>query len=188
MEGTFSLPYSEYDTIRQLLDYFPKRSGYGIYIPVSRQQQGVDFLISRSDTSRVLKCQVKSSRSYHWEGTDYPYRFWYNNFIKTYRRGVADVYFFFGLYPVHISGRKVTESSRHWRSIILAVPDRRIRFILSKARTNKGKYDRFWSFGIGISKSGYANRVVGTRSGLTGYDLTRYLLEHQSDALQRMLK
>ncbi|MBL7135865.1 MAG: hypothetical protein ISS81_04625 [Candidatus Marinimicrobia bacterium] len=45
MEGVFSLPYSEYEVINQLQKKLKKSEGYSFYIPTSRQQKGIDFII-----------------------------------------------------------------------------------------------------------------------------------------------
>ena len=42
MEAIFSLPYSEHQTIASLSRVLPKSQGYGVFVPVSRQQAGVE--------------------------------------------------------------------------------------------------------------------------------------------------
>ena len=41
-----------------------KSDGFSFYIPTSRQQKGIDLLIHNSKNNKLLKAQVKSSRSY----------------------------------------------------------------------------------------------------------------------------
>ena len=45
MEAIFSLPYSEYRAIERLVEFLPKSEGYGVYVPVSRQQARCDFVV-----------------------------------------------------------------------------------------------------------------------------------------------
>src|SRR5271157_2142714 len=66
MEPTFTLPYSEFCVAQQLARLLPAAKGYSLYVPVSRQQPGVDLLIARrrNQKVRVASIQVKSSRTY----------------------------------------------------------------------------------------------------------------------------
>src|SRR6266542_1844682 len=114
MEAIFSLPYSEHQAIARLLEFLPKAEGYGVYVPVSRQQARCDFIIVHG--SRMLRAQVKSSRHFEWSQSP-TLRFWYRNFIGSYRPGCADVFFLFGLYPVFAQGRKVSDRQAHWRNL-----------------------------------------------------------------------
>ena len=88
MDGIFSLPYSEYETILQVQKYFKKSGGLSVFIPVSRQQKGIDFVIVNTKNRKTLTVQVKGSRSY--TKTEIPkrskkelfkYNFWFNNFL-----------------------------------------------------------------------------------------------------------
>ena len=53
-----------YSAILQVQKMFKKKKGYSVFIPASRQQKGVDFLILNSESNAVLKIQVKGSRAY----------------------------------------------------------------------------------------------------------------------------
>ena len=112
--------YSEYETILQVQKYFKKSGGLSVFIPVSRQQKGIDFVIVNTKNRKTLTVQVKGSRSY--TRTEIPkrskkelfkYNFWFNNFLHRYFKGQADVYILFGLYAVYDASRGV--SRRPWR-------------------------------------------------------------------------
>ena len=94
MEGIFTLPYSEYEVIVQLQKKFSKKEGFAFYIPTSRQQKGIDFIIHNDKKNIMKRIQVKSSRSYvdtpktlksgKIKSVKYKYNLWFNNFIDKY--------------------------------------------------------------------------------------------------------
>ena len=175
MEAIFSLPYSEYQTIERLRSILPKARGFGVFVPVSRQQAGIDFTIVRRD--RFLRAQVKSSR--HFEHSDPPaFEFWYRNFRSSYRRGRADLYFPFGLYPEFRKGVKVSDRYAHWRNLILVFSDEEMGKIL------RGTRESFIYFRMNPVTFSRSQAVVGTR-GWQGRDLTPYLLENRARWLRR---
>jgi hypothetical protein len=180
MEAIFSLPYSEHQTIASLSRVLPKSQGYGVFVPVSRQQAGVDLVITHSSREH-LRAQVKSSRHFDWARSP-TLRFWYRNFLPAYRPGVADIFLLFGLYPVFAEGKKVTDRNVHWRHLVLALSDGDMGEVLH----NTGK-DRFFQFGIDPSPLKRINRVVGTRGGVAGRDLTPFLLENRAEWLRDQL-
>ena len=68
MEPVFTLPYPEFCVAQQLTKHFPRRRGYSLYVPASRQEPGVDLLLARRRAGRakVACIQVK--------GTGYRFR------------------------------------------------------------------------------------------------------------------
>jgi hypothetical protein len=176
MDAIFSLEYSEYQTIENLVDFLPKSKGYSFYVPVSRQQAGVDFVILHG--IRMLRAQVKSSRQFEWPHSP-TFRFWYHKFA--YRPGIADVFFFFGLYPVFSPGKKVSDRLAHWQNLILVFSDVQMRNILNRSN------DRFFQFGIDPITFRNLPKVTGTRGGLKGRDLTPYLLVNRAAWLRGRL-
>ena len=47
MEPIITLPYSEWLVAEHLMKTFPIREGYSLYAPLSRQEKGVDLILSR---------------------------------------------------------------------------------------------------------------------------------------------
>ena len=68
MDPVFTLPFSEYAVLDKITRHLDKKDGFSIYVPVSRQEKGVDFLVHNSNNNRSLRFQVKSSRSYVDDG------------------------------------------------------------------------------------------------------------------------
>ena len=180
MEAIFSLPYSEYQTIENVSWCLPKSEGYGIFIPTSRQQVGVDFVILRG--SRTLRAQVKSSRHFEWASSP-TLRFWYKNFLDSYRPGRTDVFFLFGLYPIFAQGQKVSDRQAHWRDLILVFSDAEMGRILRRTAD-----DRFFQFGLDPVGPRRVPKVVGTRGGVRDRDLTPHLLDKRVTWLRRQFR
>jgi hypothetical protein len=182
MEGIFSLPYSEYETILQIQRYFRKTDGFAVLVPVSRQQKGIDFLVLNTKNRKSLRVQVKGSRSYSsTENTKrskrelFKFNLWFNNFVGRYEEGEVDVYILFGLYPVYTTSKTIKSRTEVWRSVLLAFGDKEMKELLSQVKTKKEhKTDRF--FGISGNDS---HSVFGVRGFGTKVDLSHHLLENK---------
>ncbi len=182
MEAVFHLPFAEFEAISQFGRALRKNHGFGIFVPVSRQQQGIDFLVLNNHSRRTLRVQVKSSRVYMWDTPLYN-RFWYNNFASRYKRGVADLYAFTALYPVYEMGHHVREKRRFWRTSVLVFTDSEMGRLLPKILSKSGRMDRFFQFGFDVETD-----IKITRGKLAGRDLTEHLLENRVEMLKKMLK
>jgi hypothetical protein len=180
MDSFFSVPYSEHQTIESVLQILPKSEGFGVFIPVSRQQAGVDFIIMRG--KKIRRAQVKSSRHYEWD-TSPTLRFWYQNFKKAYSPGHADLFFLFAVYPAFEVGKKVSDPKAHWRNLILVFTDKEMRRVLESPDG-----DSFFQFGIDPSTSGDIPSVKGTRGGLKGRSLKSHVIEFRSSWLKRQFR
>jgi hypothetical protein len=166
--------------IERLSKFLPKSEGYGVYVPVSRQQVGCDFIIVQRH--RMLRVQVKSSRHFEWSRSP-TLRFWYRNFLGSYRPGATDVFILFGLYPVFEQGHTVSDRRAHWRNLVLIFEDGEMNRILKRTGD-----DRFFQFGIDPTIARKVSKVSGTRGGVKGRNLTSYLLEKRVGWLRRQLK
>jgi hypothetical protein len=191
MEGIFSLPYSEYEAINQIQKLFKKQDGYSILIPTSRQQKGIDFAILNLKNKKILKVQVKSSRSYlsdnknsdqKSETAKYRYNFWFNNFIDKYEEGMADLYILFGLYPVYSNKENI--KSNFWKNILLALTDKEMHKLLKNVKTKKEKKpDKFFGFSFDNEK-----HVYGTRGFSEKIDMSEFILKNKEKELKNLLK
>lgn len=191
MEGIFSLPYSEYEVINQIQKIFKKQDGYTVLIPTSRQQKGIDFAILNLKNKKVLKGQVKSSRSYLDDNrknnrknkrSKYSYSFWYNNFIEKYKEGTADLYFLLGLYPVYSNKKNI--KSDFWKNIVLVLTDKEMGSFLNNVKTKKEqKTDKHFAIGFNDEK-----KVFCTRGFADDVDLTKYILGNRTKELIGLLR
>jgi len=189
MEPVFTLPYSEYAVVNEFNRHFGKRDGFSIYVPASRQEKGVDFLLHYSIGNRCLRFQVKSYRCYINENQrslakgNVKYNLWFNNFINRYTRDQADFYVLFGLYPAYGIDKSIHSKKSLWRSLILCLRDEEMGELLEQVKTKKKeKQDRFFGIGFDSPKA-----IYGTRGFATRRDMTPRLLDRQVKAINEVL-
>ena len=189
MNPIFSLPYSEYEAIIQMQHHFKKKDGFSIFIPTSRQQKGIDFIILNTTNSKVLRFQVKGSRPYDGENERFKHTFWFNNFSfpDRYKLGAADVYILFGLYPAYNVDKNIKSRSQFWKSLVLAFRDSEMRKFLDGIRTKKGEKDRFFY----ISFNDPSAEIVVTRGNPNRQkkieDIKDHLLANKVPELKKKL-
>jgi len=189
MEPVFTLPYSEYAVVNEFSQHFGKRDGFSIYVPASRQEKGVDFLLHYSNDNTCLRFQVKSSRSYINDNQRslakgaLKYHLWFNNFINRYRPNQADFYVLFGLYPAYAIDKSIDSKKSFWRSLILCLADKEMKELLEQIKTKKEKkQDRF--FGIGFDSP---KEIYGTRGFPSPKNMTHHLLDQQVQSIKNSL-
>lgn len=190
MEGIFTLPYSEYEVVNQFVKKLAKAEGYSVYIPTSRQQKGIDFIVHNYKTNKILRVQVKSSRSYvhetpKREGTKRrKFGLWFNNFITRYDKGNSDYYALFGMYPVFDEGKSVKQKSKFWKPIILCFNEKEMFALLNKARTKREKkIDKFFGFEFDKGSQIFTGRGFAEET-----DLSNYLLDKQISNMKKLLR
>jgi hypothetical protein len=181
MEGIFTLPYSEYDVINIMSKLLGKSEGYFAYIPVSRQQKGVDFIIHSEKSNKYLKVQVKSSRSYIKNNIFF---FWFNNFVDKYKDGNADLYILYGLYPSLNNQDKVNSKQKAWSSFILCFSEKEMNDFLNKVKNKKTDTPNKF-FGIQFEDQ---NRITTERGFNIEQDLSKHLLSNYIKNIKEMLK
>jgi hypothetical protein len=189
MDAHFSLPYSEFAVIdavqKELQKNVTNNMDFSFYIPVSRQEKGIDFILLNKKTNRVAKFQVKSSRFYPKKPkreNDLIYHFWFNNFINKYTPGVADYYILFGLYPDYDLEKKI--NSEYWNQMILCVPDNEMAQILKKVLTKKEqKQDRFFALSFNSPKE-----IHGSRGFVNQMRFEQFLLSKQILCIKDFLR
>lgn len=178
MEPIFTLPYSEHQVIEQVTKHLKKIVGYAVYVPTSRQQKGVDFVIHNTKTNKFARIQVKGSRSYTEDGKHY---LWYNNFVEKYEPGNADFYMLFGLYAAYENKQKI-KGGRFWKPITLCFSETDMFEFLKQVKTKREqKPDRFFAFGFTSPKD-----VVCAR-GPSDFDVQSKLISNMIGDLKLFL-
>jgi hypothetical protein len=183
MDGIFNLPYSEFEVINAMQRLLKKSDGYSVYIPVSRQQKGIDFIVHNFLKNKLLRFQVKSSRTYIHEAKElkkgkiklpkYKYNLWLNNFIDKYEKGRCDYYILFGLYPVYSTEKNIKDE--FWKNILLCYNENEMFAILEKIKTKKEeKTDRFFSYGFNTG-----NEIFNERGLKEDINATEHLLKNK---------
>ncbi len=178
MDAIFTLPYSEYEVINELRKKL--KNGASFYIPTSRQQKGIDFIIHSSKNNKHLRVQVKSSRAYVDEPREkkgnkrfYKYHLWFNNFGERYQIGNADYYLLFGLYPEYSNAKNIRSKKVFWKSMILCFSEDEIFDLLkSIKKTKNNKVDKFFDICFDDPRE-----VFGSRGFNNDIDLSQFLLD-----------
>ncbi|MES2500392.1 MAG: hypothetical protein V4570_07645 [Pseudomonadota bacterium] len=192
MDGFFNLPYSEFEVISSLQKEFKKSDGYSVYIPVSRQQKGIDFIVHNCKTNKILRFQVKSSRAHIHETRElkdgsikkpeFRYNFWFNNFIDKHEKGFCDYYILFGLYPIYTSENNIKEN--FWNKIVLCYSDDEMFDLLTKIKTKREKKaDKFFSYGFNFGNSIFNKRGI---SEVT--DASEHLLKNKISKIKKTIE
>ena len=187
MDGIFTLPYSEFEIVNKFQGIFKKKDGYSVYIPVSRQEKDVDFILTKSGSEKIARFQVKSSRTYIHEIKilksgkekipEFKYNLWFNNFRAKYQMKSADFYILFGLYPIYSTQKGI--NSDFWKSIIVCLPDRVMNDTLQDVLTKRErKPDRF----LGLSFNN-PHEIIGTRGFIENKSFSQYLIDNQIDRI-----
>ncbi len=182
MENIFSLNYPEYATINRISKIL-KGTGYSAFIPVSRQQKGVDFILQNNKKpNHTVRFQVKSSKVYPENKLktfnnkkEYGLTLWFNNFINSgqYEKGNSDYYLFFGVYPIFT--KYTTKKSRKlndWKEILLCFKEE---YLFSHIKEN----ERFLYIHFSLNENGNVSDVLATRGFKEHTDVTDYLIENQ---------
>ncbi|MEK6873048.1 MAG: hypothetical protein AABW90_03480 [Nanoarchaeota archaeon] len=178
MEPIFTLPYPEHVIAEELNKYFPKKEGYSILIPLSRQQKGFDIILYNIKTKKVITIQVKSSRTYEGnpnkKRSKYPERkfyTWFNTFKI--EKGSADCYILFGVYKKYPYMKKLDKSrkiSKWYSHIFLIFNEEEMSKFLSEIKTKKGnKQDSKFSFGFDNEKEVFLTRGASNQPNISQF-------------------
>lgn len=187
MEPVFTLPYSEYAVANRLNDLFKTKEGYSLYVPVSRQEEGVDLLLTcRNEGTTTAAIQVKASRTYtpkppKRESTErFLYYTWFNSFIPSSK---ADFFALIGLYPPDENRTRKSLSS-WWAPVILLFTYNEMAEFLNNVRTKAGNPDKMFGFGFNDTSKIILTRGDQYRQGI---EYTDYLLENRLQILKDFL-
>lgn len=118
MEPVFTLQWPEFVVAQRLQSLLPRKDGYSVLIPLSRQEEGIDLaVLHRSDNERseTITIQVKASRTYllpapkRKDTIRFRFYTWFNHFDVPDR---ADFGTLFGMYAPDPG--KTTRVSAEW--------------------------------------------------------------------------
>jgi len=186
MEPIFTLPFPEYQVANKLRGLYKPKDGYSILLPLSRQQKGFDLLIYSSKSRKATSIQVKSSRSYPGsKNNDHQHYLWYTRF--DFKKGVADFYLLFGVYPKSVSNKKRLDHSRKTSSydyIYLLLKDKEMATLLNKIRTKTNKRSVFFEFGFDPAD----HKIFLTRGVAKEENYSSSLLENRLNMIKKFLK
>lgn len=189
MEPVFTLPYSEFCVAQQLAKLMPAAEGYSLFAPLSRQQPGVDLVLTRRRGRRnsAAFIQVKSSRTYSRKTsptarTKRPFRYytWFNRFECA---PEADFYCLVSLYPAVDTAMR-REIGSWWSPQILLFTQAEMQRLMRSVKTVEGNPDRMFGFGFNSPQESYQTRGDRKRRYLSFAD---HLLPQRLPMLKRFL-
>src|SRR3954452_21593803 len=181
MEPILTLPYSEWLVAEQLMRELPGSEGFSIYAPLSRQERGVDLLLSRriGHASRVATLQVKYSRAYEAKpGSKFKFVIWYRSFRVP---PEADFVILASLYP-NVTGSGGGKRSSWWLPLLLVFTREEMEVFISSLRTRSGSLDQMFYFGFDSPSC-----VVQTRGAPEHRDCSEFMLQSRLPLLRTFL-
>lgn len=153
MDPVFTIQWPEFQLANRLQTMLKKKDGYSLYIPLSRQEKGVDLIVLKKSInggSRALTIQVKSSRVYMSTPPKNPgktyFRFntWFNRFVV---QPEADVYLLYGSYAPD-PNRTLKVGAKWYQECTLMFTNEEMKIFMDSCFTVKGKPDGKFGFGF----------------------------------------
>jgi hypothetical protein len=187
MNPIFTLPYAEFCVAQQLSGFLPRSKGYSVFAPVSREETGVDLLITRRGRHKSLSAtiQVKSSRTYQQKAQNskrrFSYRTWFNNFDCP---AQADFFCLVALYP-SLDLREYRERRSWWHPVILLFSQQEMRRFLRSVKTVGGTPHKMFGFGFDAPTQVFQTRGDRRRRFL---EFSTYLLPRRVRRLKEFLR
>jgi len=183
MEPIFTLPYSEWVVAEELGKLLPTRDGYSIFVPLSRQEKGVDILVTRRvhRQTHAVTVQVKFSRAYNQpDSRGHKFETWFNNFEVPEQ---ADFLVLVSLYPTDQETNR-SKSPSCWKPLVLLFDQKEMQTFLASVKTRGGTRDKMFGFGFSDPKS-----VIQTRGDQQGrkLDFTAHVLARKLPVLTQRL-
>jgi hypothetical protein len=187
MEPVFTLQWPEFVVAQRLQSLLPRKDGYSVLIPLSRQEEGVDLAVlhrSSNKRSKTITIQVKASRTYlppapkRKDTIRFRFYTWFNHFDVPDR---ADFVILFGMYAPDLA--KTTRVSAEWyKDCSLLFTREEMRKFLENCKTVGGTPDRMFGFGFNDM-----SKIILTRGDMNRKhrDFAQYLLEYKIAKLGR---
>jgi hypothetical protein len=181
MEPILTLPYSEWLVAEELMETFPGGDGFAVYAPLSRQQKGVDLLLTKraGHSSRVAALQVKYSRAYEARpGSEFRFVVWFKAFRVP---PECDFVILASLYP-NITGSGGGKESSWWRRLLLIFTRKETETFIASLQTRSGSPDKMFYLNFDSS-----DRVVQTRGAPEHRDCSEYIFHRRLPLLRTFL-
>ena len=149
MDTVFSLSYPEYCVSTLLQDSFPRKEGFSVFIPLSRQEPGIDVVLMHRNRlqTKAATIQIKASRTYEGWDSDtaknrrFRYYTWFNTFAVSNR---ADWYLLVGIWPPR--GGRTKKVGFRWQHMVLAFTRNEMTRFLKTIKTRGGNPDSMFEF------------------------------------------
>lgn len=189
MDPVFTLHWPEFVVAEKLQRCLPRKEGYSILVPLSRQEKGIDLAILKilqSPVASVATIQVKSSRIYfpqipkRGKTIRFKYYTWFNRFDVPSR---ADFIILFGMYSIHLDNPGMGAKDRY-QDCSLLFTNKEMEQFFNECKTKTGKPDQMFGFGFNDLSNIFLTRGVMDK---TIKDYANFLLEKRLEDLKRKL-
>lgn len=191
MDPVFTLQWPEFVLAHRLQLLLPRKEGYSLLVPLSRQEKGIDLAILKKlgGAHRTVTIQVKASRTYlhpppKRESTrpTMPFQFetWFHRFEVP---EVADFVLLFGMYAPD-TGRTRRVTAKWYQDCTLLFTRQEMSDFMVSCLTRGGKPEHMFSFGFDEPTKVFLTRGDQTR-GLKDY--SSHLLGARMDLLRTSL-
>ena len=189
MDPIFTLQWPEFVLAERLQNALKKSQGYSVWIPLSRQEKGVDLaVLKRRDAgeAKTITLQVKASRTYMTaepkrETTQrHSFHTWFNRFEVP---AEADFFLLFGLYPPDVAMTRRVDPL-WYKDMTLLFTNKEMKEFMMSCRTVGGEVDKM--FGFGFDDGSQIVQVRGDAKRAQK-DFTSFLLSNRLDVLRKAL-
>lgn len=181
MDPVFTLQWPEFIVAQRLQSLLPRKDGYSILVPLSRQEKGIDLaLLHQSDKhkSKTVTIQVKASRTYSHpppkrkDTIRFQFYTWFKRFDVPDR---ADFVILIGMYAPDL-GKTTRVSAKRFQDCSLLFTREEMRTLIEDCKTVRWKPDRMFGFGFND-----LSKIILTRGDMnrSGQDFAEYLLERR---------
>jgi hypothetical protein len=191
MDPVFTLQWPEFILANRLQKLLPKKEGYSVLIPTSRQEKGIDSAIlkKRKGQNRVVTIQIKASRTYIRSKPpkksgikSYAFYTWFNRFDVPEE---ADFILLFGMYAPDAS-RTRPVTAKWYQDCTLLFSNEEMKELMENCLTVGGQHDKMFGFGFDHSAAIFQTRGDKLRKFK---DFSAFLLDSRikivEDALNR---
>jgi hypothetical protein len=189
MDPVFTLQWPEFILANRLQKLLPKKDGYSILIPTSRQEKGIDLAVLKKShgQNRVVTIQIKASRTYSGtppkrESTKkFAFYTWFNRFDVPEE---ADFILLFGMYAPDV-GRTKPVTATWYGDCTLLFTKAEMKQLMQDCLTVGGQPDKMFGFGFDNPSAVFQTRGDKERK-LEPY--SDFLLEKRVKLIQEALK
>jgi hypothetical protein len=189
MDPVFTLQWPEFILANRLQKLLPKKDGYSILIPTSRQEKGIDLAVLKKNSgqNRVATIQIKASRTYfgkppkHENTKRFAFYTWFNRFDVPEE---ADFILLFGMYAPD-TGQTKRVTARWYRDCTLLFTKDEMKQLMKNCLTVGGRPDKMFGFGFNDPSGIFQTRGDKDRSLKPFSD---FLLDKRIKLIQDVLK
>lgn len=187
MEPVFTLPWSEYVVAERLQQLFKREEGTTVFLPLSRQEKGVDLALVRKlagGKSRTVTVQVKVSRAHLPLPAKRESTVRYKNYLWFNRIGPvgADFYVLIGFFAPDPSSTARSKDPNKYQDVVLVFSQAEMVKLMDSCLTVRDRNpDRYFGFGFDEPDAIYQTRGDPNRQR---QDFSHALLRNKGAAIR----